>query len=337
MSLIEIKKLNKIYKSSKKSIHALNDVNLTVDDKDIFGIIGLSGAGKSTLIRCINRLEEPSSGEVLIDGEDILKLNPKQLKEKRKSIGMIFQHFNLLSSRTVAENIAFPLQIKKEKKALIEKRVDELLELVDLKSKKNNYPAQLSGGQKQRVGIARALATNPEILLCDEATSALDPMTTKSILQLLKSINAKLGLTIILITHQMEVIKEICNKVAVIEDGRIIECGETTKIFSNASHPTTKYFVSEIHHDLPEQLISSQGPNKKLIKLSYVGEYTKRPIISELVKQFNVTANILMGSIDSIQDSVVGNLIIGLDGDDASIDRALEYLKEVTIGIEVIR
>lgn len=335
--MIEIKNLNKIYKTAKKSVNALKDVNLTVDDKDIFGIVGLSGAGKSTLIRCINRLEEPSSGEILIDGQDILKLNSKALKEKRKSIGMIFQHFNLLSSRTVAENIAFPLEIKKEKKELIEKRVDELLELVDLKDKKNNYPSQLSGGQKQRVGIARALATNPEILLCDEATSALDPITTKSILQLLKSINKKLGLTIILITHQMEVIKEICNKVAVIEGGKIVESGGTAEIFSNASHPTTKYFVSEIHHDLPEQLLASQGDNKKLIKLSYMGEYTKRPIISELVKKFNVTANILMGSIDAIQDNIVGNLIVGLEGDDDSIEKAIEYLKEVTIGIEVIK
>ncbi len=334
--MIKIKNLNKIYNSSKSTVHAIKDISLEVDKGDIFGIVGLSGAGKSTLIRCINRLEEPTSGEITINDVNILKLNQKELKETRKNIGMIFQHFNLLNSRTVGQNIAFPLEINKTNKELISKRVDELLELVDLKDKKDRYPAQLSGGQKQRVGIARALATNPNLLLCDEATSALDPITTKSILALLKSINQKLGLTIILITHQMEVIKEICNKVAVIEHGVIVEQGLTTEVFSNPSHPTTKFFVSEIHHELPEQLLKSTSDKGTLIKLSFVGEYTKEPIISELIKKFNIDANILMGSIDSIQDSIVGNLVLSLNGAESDIENSLKYLDERNVKVEVI-
>lgn len=333
--LILIKNINKIYKSHNANIHAVKNINLQIDTCDIFGIIGLSGAGKSSLIRCLNRLEEPTSGQIIIDDVDITTLSQSELKEKRKTIGMIFQHFNLLSSKTVKDNIAFPLHIAGVKKGEIDKRIDDLLELVDLKDKKNNYPSQLSGGQKQRVGIARALANNPSILLCDEATSALDPMTTKSILSLLKSINKKLGLTIVLITHQMEVIKEICNKVAVIENGEIVEWGRTTDVFSNPTHPTTKYFVSEIHHQIPSAIIESK-PHAKLIKLSYKGEYTKKPIISTLVKKFDVDANIMMGSIDGIEDNIVGNLIVALEGESQNIDNAIEYLKEVSVGIEVI-
>lgn len=242
--MIKITNIKKTYKSKDGNVNALDDINLNINKGDIYGIIGPSGAGKSTLIRIINLLEKPTSGEILIDGTDLTKLSKNELREERKEIGMIFQTFNLMNNSTVSENIAFPMVISHIDKNIIKKRLDELLELVGLKDKENIYPAKLSGGQKQRVGIARSLANNPKILLCDEPTSALDPVTTKSILELLKDINKKLGITIVLITHQMEVIKTICNKTAVIENGLIVEEGLTQDILSNPSSETLKSFLS---------------------------------------------------------------------------------------------
>ena len=242
--MIEIKDISKVYSSKEGDLVALNKINLKINHGDIYGVIGPSGAGKSTLIRVINLLEIPSSGQVLIDGVDITTLNKKELMEERKEIGMIFQNFNLMNNSTVSQNIAFPLEISHNDRKFIEERLDELLDLVDLKDKKNVYPAKLSGGQKQRVGIARALANKPKILLCDEPTSALDPVTTKSILDLLKDINQKLNITIVLITHQMEVIKTICNKTAVIEKGNIVEEGPTQELLANPSSETLKLFLS---------------------------------------------------------------------------------------------
>ena len=247
---IKIRNLVKQYKlKNGTEFNAVNDVDLDIEKGDVYGIMGLSGAGKSTLVRLINRLEEPTSGEIIVNGKNVLEYDQKQLREFRKKTGMIFQHFNLLNSRNVASNIAFPLEISGWKKADITKRVDELLEIVGLVDKKENYPEQLSGGQKQRVAIARALATNPEILLSDEATSALDPRTTNSILELLKDINKRFGITIILITHQMEVIRRICNKTAIMSDGKIIEEGTTKEIFLNPKTILAKEFVSNISHD----------------------------------------------------------------------------------------
>lgn len=242
--MIKITDIKKTYKSKDGDVHALENINLNIDQGDIYGIIGPSGAGKSTLIRIINLLEKPTSGQILIDGIDLMGLTKKELREERKEVGMIFQNFNLMNNSTVSQNIAFPMVISHIDKDIIKERLDELLDIVGLKDKENIYPAKLSGGQKQRVGIARALANKPKILLCDEPTSALDPVTTKSILELLKDINNKLNITIVLITHQMEVIKTICNKTAVIENGLIVEEGLTHEILSNPSSETLKSFLS---------------------------------------------------------------------------------------------
>ena len=251
--MIELTHISKVYDGPNR-VEALKDISLSVKEGEIFGVIGQSGAGKSTLIRCINMLERPTSGSVVVDGVDLTKLNEKDLREQRKNIGMIFQHFNLLSSRTVYDNVAFPLELQGMSKAEIKERILPILDIVKLGDRLNNYPSQLSGGQKQRVGIARALASNPKVLLCDEATSALDPQTTKSILELLKDINEKLKLTIVLITHEMQVIKEICDRVAVIEGGVILEEGRVVNVFTGPKEKTTKEFVSAIiSHKLPEE------------------------------------------------------------------------------------
>ena len=251
--MIELQHIDKVYHTASGDLHALKDINLTINEGEIFGIIGLSGAGKSTLVRCINMLEKPTSGKVMVDGQEMTALGEEQLRKARQNIGMIFQHFNLLSSRTVFGNIAFPLEIQGMDKAAIQKKVEPLLDLVGLKDRADHYPSQLSGGQKQRVGIARALASDPKVLLCDEATSALDPQTTESILNLLRDINKRLHITIVMITHQMNVVKEICDRVAVIENGEIIEQGSMVDIFTNPQKATTKEFVASIqHNDLPD-------------------------------------------------------------------------------------
>lgn len=334
--MIEIKNLSKIYKSKFSDVLALKDITLKINKGEIFGIIGLSGAGKSTLIRTINRLEEPTEGSIIIEGKDITKLDKTDLRNTRKEIGMIFQHFNLLSSRTVFQNIAFPLEINGYDKHFIEKRVNELLEVVELIDKKNVYPSQLSGGQKQRVAIARALANNPKILLCDEATSALDPKTTKAILNLLKKIQKEFNLTVVLITHQMEVIKEVCNRVAIIEAGRIIELNTIEEIFTRPKTNTAKAFISHIHRSSEGEIIYPTTPGSTVIKLGYLGDSSKQPIISSLIRKFDIDINILSGDIDELQSTSVGNLLIQVIGNNEEKERAFEWIKEQNIDLEVI-
>ncbi len=340
--MITLSGITKSYEG-KTEVHALKGIDLTVKEGEIFGIIGKSGAGKSTLIRCINMLERPTSGNVIIDGKDLTQMNERQLREARKSIGMIFQHFNLLSSRTVYENIAFPLELAGMSKQDIQKRIEPLLDLVGLSERRNNYPSQLSGGQKQRVGIARALASNPKVLLCDEATSALDPQTTKAILELLKDINERLHLTIIIITHEMQVIKDICHKVAVIENGKILEQGPVVDVFINPQYPTTKEFVdSIITQNLPEGLQSmplSQKPDPAkhiLVRLSFQGDVTDEPVVANLIRKFDLDVSILYGNIDYIQQVSFGRLIVLLEGSAEKKQQALEYIKALPIGSEVL-
>ena len=330
--IIEIEKVSKQFKAHT----ALNAVNLVINSGDIYGIIGLSGAGKSTLIRLLAGLEKPTSGTIHIEGENISELDRKSLRSFRKNIGMIFQHFNLLSSRTVKENIAYPLEILGMEKTAQDARIDELLRLVNLTAKKDAYPSQLSGGEKQRVGIARALATKPKILLCDEATSALDPKTTKEILELLKSIHKQGCLTIVLITHEMEVIKRLCNKVAVLDRGTIVEKGFVAEIFADPKQLITKEFLNSTTHELPEEFFKLLSPNRKLLQLIFKGKEAKEPIISHMMKNHHVEVNILQGWIDNLQTVTIGTLIIELIGDQNNIQSALFYLKERGVHYEVL-
>ena len=355
-SLIKIKNLVKKYKlNNGQELLAVNNVNLDIEQGDIYGIMGLSGAGKSTLIRLLNRLEEPTSGEIFVKHEvidkkgkkslgyedkNILNFNVRMLREYRKKTGMIFQHFNLLNSRNVAGNVAFPLEIARWKKRDINKRVDELLEIVGLSDKKLNYPEQLSGGQKQRVAIARALANNPQLLLSDEATSALDPRTTNSILELLKDINQKFGITIILITHQMEVIKKICNKAAIMSDGEIIEKGETREIFLNPKTELAKEFVQNISHEefRTEEEIKNREENtgKLRLRLKYNEEQVNESYITQIIRKYDVEVNILGGFGDKVGDIIVGNLLIEISANEEKAKDIIEWLKENKIDSEVV-
>ncbi|MGM0472441.1 MAG: methionine ABC transporter ATP-binding protein [Bacillota bacterium] len=339
--MIQIKELSKIYASDAGTVTALEDINLEIPSGEIFGFIGPSGAGKSTLIRCLNLLEEPTTGQIIIDGQDLTTLKTRELREARKKIGMIFQNFNLLESRTVAENVAFPLELADETSRVIESKVNKLLDLVDLADKANAYPAQLSGGQQQRVGIARALANDPKLLLCDEATSSLDPETTEDILELIQEINHKLGITVVLITHEMEVIKQICDQVAVLAGGSIVEQGETMQIFINPQAETTKRFVEKVvNADIPEEFYQRpsvlQSESDCLIKLSFVESAVDQPIISEVIQEFGIKANILYGNVDKIQQTPFGILLIELSGDRIQIEEALSYLKQQDLELEVI-
>ena len=355
-SLIKIKNLVKKYKlNNGQELLAVNNVNLDIEQGDIYGIMGLSGAGKSRLIRLLNRLEEPTSGEIFVKHEvidkkgkkslgyedkNILNFNVRMLREYRKKTGMIFHHFNLLNSRNVAGNVAFPLEIARWKKRDINKRVDELLEIVGLSDKKLNYPEQLSGGQKQRVAIARALANNPQLLLSDEATSALDPRTTNSILELLKDINQKFGITIILITHQMEVIKKICNKAAIMSDGEIIEKGETKEIFLNPKTELAKEFVQNISHEefRTEEEIKNREENtgKLRLRLKYNEEQVNESYITQIIRKYDVEVNILGGFIDKVGDIIVGNLLIEISANEEKAKDIIEWLKENKIDSEVV-
>ncbi len=335
-AFIEIDAISKSYSQNGRLVHALKDVSLSIDKGDVYGIIGLSGAGKSTLIRCLSSLVAPSSGKILFSGNDIARMEKNNLSAFRKQIGMIFQHFNLLSSRTVAENIAYPLEIANVPKQQQQDRIDALLDIVGLTGKKGAYPSQLSGGEKQRVGIARALANHPDVLLCDEATSALDPKTTREILNLLRGINKKLGITIVLITHEMDVVKQICNKVAVIEKGQIVENGLVSDIFTNPQHPTTKHFLQVGSHEIPPEFFKELSDSRKLLRLRFKGKAAGAPIISVLSRKFNVDANILMGWIDRLQTLSVGTLVIELTGEPQNIQGALHYLTEQSVHYEVI-
>jgi len=337
--LIEIRGLTKIYTDGQREIKALDNVSLNVEPGEIFGIIGLSGAGKSTLVRCINMLERPQEGQVLVNGIDMTALSKGELRKARQRIGMIFQHFNLLYSRTVFGNVAFPLEITGVPKAEIRQRVYELLRLVGLEDKVDSYPSQLSGGQKQRVGIARALANRPEVLLCDEATSALDPETTKAVLELLQDINRRMGLTILLITHEMPVIQQICDRVAVIENGRIVECGPVLDVFTRPKSEHTRRLVRgvidiEIPPDLLKQHANGDGP---LLKISFIGESAGKPIMAALMQRFPVTVNILFGRIDHVKDTPFGTLVVQLAGDSGAIAKAQEFLIEQDLHVEVLR
>lgn len=320
---------------------AVDNVSLKVEKNDIYGIVGFSGAGKSTLVRTINLLQRPSSGEVLINGENILNLSNKELRARRKNIGMIFQHFNLLNNITVLDNVIYPIRKLKIPKNEKIKKAKELLEVVGIGDKADNYPRELSGGQQQRCAIARALASNPEILLCDEASSALDPKTTKQILKLLKDLNEKLGLTIVIITHQMEVVKDLCNKCAVMQDGKIVESGSTLEIFANPKDPLTIEFVetsTNVAETIEEvkQNIGILKDNELLVKLNYIGESTTEPLINDLYDRFDVKTNVLAGNIEFISKVPVGNLIVSLSGDRENLAKIGDYLEERNVGVEVL-
>lgn len=342
--MILLKNLNKTYNTKAGEVEALKDVTINIKKGEIYGIIGFSGAGKSTLVRCINFLEKPTSGEVFIDGRELGTLSNKELRVERKKIGMIFQHFNLMKSRTVFENIAYPLKGNAYSKEDINNKVNDLLKLVELEDKANVYPSQLSGGQKQRVGIARALANDPKVLLCDEATSALDPQTTKSILRLLKEVNKKFGITIVVITHEMQVVKEICTRAAVMENGRVVEEGNIFKIFSEPKEKITKNFIDSTSlltniYDLikEESSVVDIKENEKILKLKYLENSTSEPIISIVSREFNVDTSIIFGNIEIIQDSPLGGLIIIIRGEEAQINKVIAYLKENKVEVEVIK
>lgn len=343
--MIQIKNIEKVYNQGKRSeVRALHNISLSIERGEIFGVIGLSGAGKSTLIRLINMLERPTSGQVIVDGMDLTAMTETQLREARRHIGMIFQSFNLLSSATVAENIAFPLRLDdKMNDDQIKSRVKELLSLVGLEDKAEMYPAQLSGGQKQRVGIARALANDPKILLCDEATSALDPKTTMSILELLQELRTKLNLTIVIITHQMEVIKECCDRVAVIDGGVISEMGSTLELFTNPQQALTKRLVSAaVRRDLPEllrhtEIVNEYTPGAKaVIELLFLGPKADAPVIVEVALLTKVKISMLGGTIDHIKKEPFGLMVVEVGGSKEEIDHAIEELKARVYKVEIL-
>ncbi len=321
--MIEIKNLCKTFSADGGNVEALKNVNISVDNGDIYGIIGMSGAGKSTLVRCINMLERPSEGTVEIDGKDLCSLSEKELREVRRSVTMIFQGFNLLMQRNCLKNICFPLELAGVSKAEAKKRATELLETVGLPDKAHAYPAQLSGGQQQRIAIARALATNPKVLLCDEATSALDPKTTHSILELIRDINKKLGITVIIITHQMSVVEEICNKVAILDNGRVVEKGAVSEIFANPQSAAAKRLV------FPDGAGGAPivNPGETCIRVVFNGALAaSSPLISQMAIDINIAPNILAASTKIIGDKVYGHMLLGISGGAANVKKATEYL-----------
>ncbi|MDY0236415.1 MAG: ATP-binding cassette domain-containing protein [Gudongella sp.] len=334
--MIKLDSVTKEFYTTASQIIAVDKVSLNIQKAEIYGIIGLSGAGKSTLIRCLNRLEEPSSGKIVIDNVDITSLGKEDLRNQRKEIGMIFQHFNILAQKTVYENIAFPLYLEKWSKKDIEYRIEELLTFVELEDKRDSYPSQLSGGQKQRVAIARAIANNPKVLLSDEGTSALDPHTTKSILKLLKKIRDEFGLTIVMITHQMEVVKQVCDKVAIMEDGKVIEENTVENLFKSPKTKIAKAFISSINPSIDEEILNPKDFKGKLIRLAFMGESSKKPIVSRLIKTFDIDVNILSGSIDTLQATNVGHLILELIGGEREVVKVLNYLENENVNVEVI-
>lgn len=337
--MIELKNVHKTFTRKGIKIDALKGISLKVEKGDIFGVIGYSGAGKSTLIRLVNYLERPTEGQVLVDGHDLGAYSVKELRAAKKNIGMIFQHFNLLESKKVFDNVAIPLVLLKKSKEEIRKRVTELLEFVGLSDKAGSYPNELSGGQKQRVGIARALASNPSILLCDEATSALDPQTTRSILQLLKRVNAEYNITVMIITHEMSVIQEICNKVAVMEEGRIIEQGSVLDVFGHPQHPTTQNFVKTVIQNTITPSVQKSiktGLGSRICKLNFVGASTTEPLLYEMIRTNEVKVNILFANTTEIQETTLGTVIIQLDGEGAEFNKAVSFLKSNGVDVEEV-
>ena len=337
--LIEIKNLSKQFSPSKGAAsptYALNGIDLTIPRGSVYGIIGMSGAGKSTLLRCLTGLDIPSAGTIFFNGQEFPYKNSKALGTLRKQIGMVFQHFQLFSSRTVANNIAYPLEIAGTPQQQRQQRTDELLSLIGLQTKGNHYPSQLSGGEKQRVGIARALASNPQLLLCDEPTSALDSKTTRDLLQLLTQLNQTLGLTIVIITHQLEVVKQTCGRVAVLDHGKIVEEGEVKEIFTKPRHPVTQKLLHLGADQIPSDLLQRKGPGKAFVRLSFEGNQAKEPVLSQMIKRYDIEANILSGGLDFLQETVVGHLFIELSGTSEEIDRALAFLRSQQIICEVL-
>ena len=335
--MIEFKNISKHYELKGQTLRALDQINLTIPEGSIFGIIGYSGAGKSTLIRLINLLERPNEGQIIINGTDFTALDARALRQERANIGMIFQHFNLLQTKTVAANIEMPMKLLGWNKADREKRLNELLEFIDLKHKKNAFPDELSGGQKQRVGIARALANHPKVLLCDEATSALDPQTTQSVLALLKKINKEQGITIVMVTHEMDVIESVCDYVAVMEQGKVIETGSTLEIFSQPQHPTTKTFIQTVlQQQLPVNILKNlENQNHNSIYcLKFLGSSAQETVIQAVIKQFDISLNILFANMTEINGSVIGQMFIQLLGDTAQIEQAVAFLKQQGVEVE---
>lgn len=332
--------MKKIYSSRQGKVTAVDNVNLEITEGEIFGVIGYSGAGKSTLIRMLNGLEIPTEGSVIVANNEVSKIKGGSLRKARQEISMIFQHFNLLWSRTVRENIAFPLEIAGVPKGQRMQRVDELIRLVGLEGREDAYPSQLSGGQKQRVGIARALANNPKVLLCDEATSALDPQTTDSILELLVDINKRLGLTIVLITHEMHVIRKICHRVAVMEGGKVVELGPVLDVFKHPKEEITKRFVQQVTE--PEETketiehLLELYPHGTVVQLGFVGEAAEQPLITNIIRNYQVTVNILQGKISQTQNGSYGTLFIHLDGEKEELSKAIAYIESQQVGVEVI-
>ena len=321
--MIELRHIVKDFGTGDAAVHALRDISLTVEDGEIFGIIGLSGAGKSTLVRCINLLERPTSGSVIVDGRDLTAMTDRELRKARKSISMIFQSFNLLMQRSVLANVCFPMELAGVKKEDARLRAMELLELVELPDKANAYPVQLSGGQKQRVAIARALASDPKVLLCDEATSALDPKTTRSILALLKKLNRELGVTVVVITHEMRVVEQICSRVAILDNGEIQETGPVAEVFSNPRSEAGRRLV------LPEGEKIHVLPDNRLVRLVFNGASATEPIIATLASEQGIRLNILSADTRSIGEKTFGNMILGLPEDETEAARALLYLREI--------
>jgi len=338
--MIELKNIDVTFQQSGKTVEAVKQVNITIEDGDIYGIIGYSGAGKSTLVRTINLLQRPTNGTVIVSGVELTSLKEAQLRDARKKIGMIFQHFNLMNTLSVFENVAFPLKRSGLSKAQIKEKVESLLHLVGLEDKITSYPRQLSGGQKQRVAIARALANDPDVLLCDEATSALDPKTTESILELLKKVNEQLGITIVIITHEMQVVKEICNKVAVMEQGRVVETGEVLDVFKNPQQTITKQFVGEERseqdlHDVFEHLSTSLRPGVA-VRIQYLGDTTAEGILSEVIRKLDVSISILQAHVNVTQKGVLGSMIILIEEESAKAEEVIDFLRKAEIIVEVL-
>lgn len=342
--MITLQNISKTFIDGGKEVQAVKDVNLTIHDGDIFGIIGFSGAGKSTLVRCINLLERPTSGTVTVDDKEITALSAKELRKARKKIGMIFQHFNLMPSRTIFGNVAYPLKGSGLSKQEIADKVHNLLDLVGISEKENAYPSQLSGGQKQRVAIARALANDPKILLCDEATSALDPQTTKSILKLLQKVNETLGITIVVITHEMDVVKEICNRVAVMDHGNVVEEGEVFSIFATPKNKVTRDFIKTTSNlQKIEELVEAGSPvvalkpGELIVRLSYIEKNASEPLISAVTEKFGIILNIIFADVEIVQNAPIGGTVAIVSGDKDKVEQALTYLKEKNVGVEVIK
>ena len=342
--MIVLKDVNKTFTIKDKQVTAVQDVNLTIADKEIYGIIGFSGAGKSTLVRCINLLERPTSGSVMVNGVDMLSLSSKALREQRKKIGMIFQQFNLMPSRTVAQNIALPIENSGLSQEEIAQKVNKLLAFVELEDRAAAYPSQLSGGQKQRVAIARALATDPEILLCDEATSALDPQTTKSILRLLNRLNTELGITVVVITHEMDVIKKLCHRVAVMEHGRVVEENTVYSLFAQPVQPITKSFINttsnlaEIYQLIEDKAeIAELSADEQLVKMRYQETNVSEPLLSYISKKFDVTVNILFSDVELVEGLPLGGTVAILKGARNQLREALDYVSGRNVTVEVIK